>query len=474
MRKRYKAIAFFVACTLGMGTLSGCTMTESEDNKKVEIEAMEPEISASVSFDALGGKDVMPIGGFYGPFNPKASYNGNAIPNYLTDEVYQALSEAGVNLIAQSYTSGDDNKQKALDLGEKYGIGVLVSDDILSIPSMANQMSDVALAERLVKWSSHPAYCGIHVTDEPGSEVYYSQGGGGGMMEDYEELCSRLSDNLDTFNYVNLIRCYSDTVKSAYELYLQQFFNTCSPTVLSYDYYPFCGDTRGTEELYFWNLAITREYAQEYDVPLWLYIQAGYWDAENKEEYEQYCPTEEEFAWSVNTGLAFGVQGIVYFPLIQPDMEMFATYPDGTWDFETSGLLGAVGNKTRWYYYAQNINQHITAIDEVLMNSVNKGVLAVGTAKGDCGDTRDAVIEGNSWRELASVDGDTMVGCFNYQGKTALYVVNYDTQYAQKINLSFHDSYRMQMIQDGEKQFIEAEALTLDMNAGEGVLIVIE
>lgn len=108
------------------------------------------------------------------------------------------------------------------------------------------------------------------------------------------------------------------------------------------------------------------------------------------------------------------------------------------------------------------------------MNSVNKGILAVGTAKKDCGDARDAVIKGNSWRELASVDGDTMVGCFNYQGKTALYVVNYDTEYAQKINLTFHDSYKMQMVQNGEKKLIKAENLTLDMKAGEGVLLVIE
>lgn len=473
MRKSYRIIAFVTACTLGVGMISGCTKKESENTEKVKIEKMEPEESAAVSFDIIGGKDVMPIAGFYGPFNPKASYDGNAVPNYLTEDVYQALSEAGVNLIAQAYISGDDNKLKALDLGEKYGIGLLVSDDILSNPSMADQMSDVELAERLVKWSGHPAYCGIHVTDEPGSEVFYSQGGNGGMMEDYADLCKRLTEKLGTFNSTNLIRCYSSTVKSAYELYLQQFFETCSPTVLSYDYYPFCGDTRGTEDLYFWNLAIVREYAQKYNVPFWNYIQTGYWDASSKEEYEKYCPTEEQFAWSINTSLAFGVQGFVYFPLIQPDESMFSK-TDGNWNFETSGLLGIVQNKTRYYYYAQNISKQVAAIDEVLMNSVNKGILAVGTAKKDCGDARDAVIKGNSWRELASVDGDTMAGCFNYQGKTALYVVNYDTEYAQKINLTFHDSYKMQMIQNGEKKLIKAENLTLDMKAGEGVLLVIE
>ena len=33
------------------------------------------------------------------------------------------------------------------------------------------------------------------------------------------------------------------------------------------------------------------------------------------------------------------------------------------------------GNKNQWYYYAQNINKHIAAIDEVLMKSVHKGIV---------------------------------------------------------------------------------------------------
>ena len=476
MKKQFKrCMAFLMACTLGVGMLYGCTTADRQEDTKAEIETMEPEQSAAVSFNILGGKDVMPIGGFYGPFNTKGSYDGNAVPNYLTEEYFQKISEAGVNLIVQAYISGDDNIQLALDLGEKYGIGWMVPDAILSSPAIAGQKSDVELAEILTKWRNHPAYCGIHVCDEPGSLSYYSQGGNGGMMEDYEELCSRLSNNLDTLYYMNLIRCYTDGAKAGYELYLKQFCENCGGQVLSYDFYPFEWDTRGTESLYFWNLAVVREYAQKYHIPFWAFVQAGgNWDTTRdiEEDWENYHPSEGQFRWNVNTCLAFGAQGIEYFPLIQPSE--FASYPDGSWNFETNALLGMVGNKNRWWYYAQNINKHIAAIDEVLMNSVNKGVLAVGAAKDDCGDTRDALISGNSWRELASVDGDALVGCFNYQGKTALYVVNYDTEYAQKINLEFQDLYRVKIIQNAEERYVKTDSLPLDMTAGEGVLLVFE
>ena len=86
----------------------------------------------------------------------------------------------------------------------------------------------------------------------------------------------------------------------------------------------------------------------------------------------------------------------------------------------------------------------------------------------------DARIEGNSWRELASITGDAIVGCFNYQGKTALYVVNYDTEYAQKIPLTFQDTYNIKVVQDAKESYVKADQLTLDMKAGDGVLLVFE
>ena len=133
-----------------------------------------------------------------------------------------------------------------------------------------------------------------------------------------------------------------------------------------------------------------------------------------------------------------------------------------------------MGNKTQWYYYAQTINQHIKAIDEVLMNSTHKGVIASGEQANKDLEFTTCVIESGSFNELQSVSGDALVGCFNYQGKTALYVVNHSFEYAQEVKLTFDRVQNLQLIQKAKKADANAIELTLNMAAVEGILIVIQ
>ena len=226
---------------------------------------------------------------------------------------------------------------------------------------------------------------------------------------------------------------------------------------------------------YFYDLSIVRRVADDYGIPFWTFIQAGsQWnDSQNYFDTEGYYPDEGEFDWNINTCLAFGSKGISYFPYIQPYYFAYAKSTD--FDFERNGMIGAWGNKNRWYYYAQNISKHIQAIDEVLMNSVSKGVIASGEqAVKDTSMAEDVMLEGTSWRELATVEGDAVIGCFNYQGHTALYVVNYSQEYAQKVNLIFKNTVNITMIQNAESSRLKGRDMILDLAAGEGVLLVLE
>ena len=62
----------------------------------------------------------------------------------------------------------------------------------------------------------------------------------------------------------------------------------------------------------------------------------------------------------------------------------------------------------------------------------------------------------------------------NYQGKTALYVVNYDTVHAQKIKLDFVDDYQVTVIQNAEESRVNTDSLELTFSAGNSALIVFE
>lgn len=469
-------LSMFLVGSLLLSNLVGCS-----EEKKV-IEPMEAEESFAISSDAIGGDDVMPISGYYGPYANVVSLNGVTLPNLVSEEFFKALADCGVNLVSHSitdYATAPQIVERILEYGEKYGIGIVIKDETLIELGQEN----VSLAEislQLSKYMNSPAFAGIYICDEPYTDTYHTANVPDRDIHRYEKIAPILNQQFDFLNYQNALGGSElKTVHGDYKAYLYEYCETLKPDYLSFDFYPFIYGEKTEEELphtmYFNNLSVARLVAQEKGIPFWVFIQAGgnFSDAGEAFDTEEYYPNEWQFDWNINTCLAFGAQGLNYFSLMQP--YHFSYAESEPYDFERNGMIGVAGNKNRWFYYAKNISSHLSAIDNVLMNSVSKGVLASGDdAIEDTSYADYAMLDGTSWRELKSVEGDAIVGCFNYQGKTALYVVNYSYEYAQLIDLTFEDEYDITMIQGGETSKIKSDGMTLDMAAGEGVLLVFE
>lgn len=464
-----------VAMTLVVSILSGCALFGSD----VEIEPMEVEDSKAISFDIIGGKDVMPIGGYYIPYSSTYSYNGNDLPNYISDEFYAMIDESGINFLAHSmteYSTAPALVEENLDLGEKYGIAVFVDDSTIMGQAGREEVSKEEISIQLTNYMNHPAFAGLYITDEPTAEYTYNYKPDHTLTK-YGTISRLLNDEIGVVGYVNAFHSGgTEKEKDVYEKYIEDFYNTLHPQYLSFDRYIFDAQHRDRKRNFFYEIDVLRKVSKKYEIPFWTFVGAGSQWNDDFSRYDSttpYYPTEGEFDWSANVVLAFGAQGIQYFPLIQPHYYAWAESTE--FDFERNGIFGAWGNKTQWYYYAQDLNKQIAAVDEVLMNAVNKGVIASGKqAKSDTAWVEEAMIEGTSWRELASVEGDALVGCFNYQGKTALYVANYSWKYAQKIDLQFFDKYQFTVVQGGQTARYEGKGITLDMFAGDGALVVFE
>lgn len=475
-RRKRQMIASLMAAVIAVGTMSGCASSKTAG----QIEKMEVEKSTAISFDIIGGKDVMPIGAYYIPYSSIYSYNGNDLPNYISDEFYAKISDSGINLLMHSVTDYSDAPnlvKQNLDLGAKYNIGVLVDDAKITGQAGQETISKEDITTRLSEYMNHPGFAGLYVTDEPTTEYTYTIYNEMNTIERYGKLSQMLNDEVGIFCYTNAFHSGgSDKEKAVYERYIEDIYNSMHPQYLSFDRYVFDKTHEKSMRNFFYDLEIMRKVSQKYNVPFWTYIAAGsQWnDGMTRFDSETpYYPDEGQFDWSVNVALAFGAQGIQYFPLIQP--HFFAWAETTEFDFERNGIFGAWGNKTQWYYYAQDMNKHIAAIDEVLMNSVNKGVIASGEkAIKETSYAETAIIDGTAWRELESVNGDALIGCFNYQGKTALYVANYSYDYAQEVELKFNDNYNFTVIQNAETKQYTGKGITLDMYAGDGVLIVFE
>lgn len=458
-----------IAMLLSLGGCGSENDVATIDKDTVAVmEPMELEEVYSYSFDFIGGSDVMPIGAYYGPIPSTSSTNGIAMPDYVTEEIFEAIAGCGVNYITRSevdYKSAPEIVIKSLELGEKYGVGVTVWDRGLSIKA-GYSLSDIDA--RLQEYCNYPAFIGLHAVDEPNSP-HYSMGGSSNNISSYANRINALAE-LDVWTYGNLLPC-GEGREDQYAKYVEEWLSTCNVKMLMWDRYV---HDKGVKKVnYFYNMSFCREKAEEYKIPFWPYVQAGtHWENSRGKDVTEYYPDEGQVLWNVNTCLAYGAKGIAWFPLIQP--VSFSRAASKPYDFERNGLIGAAGNKNRWWYYAQIANRQIAAIDEVLMNSVNKGVIVTSQQAKEDNAKSTCIIDGTSWRELTDITGDAMVGCFNYKGKSAYYVVNYDMEYSQHINLEFGDNYRFTTIQDAVTSKCQGNTLELTMKPGEGVLVVME
>lgn len=458
-------------CMASMASLCSCgtneTAKETPSGEVAVMELMEEEKVYAHSFDFIGGEDVMPIGGFYGPTASEYSINGIAMPDYVTDEVFEMIADAGVNLITYSFLDYNLNPKQVLqtlELGGKYGVGITVFDR--GMPAGREYTAEEVDA-RINEYANYPAFCGSHVVDEPISTHYAM--GPSGYISSYASKINALTE-LGVWGYGNLLPNGNASTREKYKKYVDEWLTTTDIKMLMWDHYVHDKEVENID--YFWSLSFGRETAAKYERPFWVFIQAGTNWGETPKDTPEHWPTEGQFLWNVNTSLAYGAKGIAYFPLIQP--YYYANAISQAYDFERMGLIGASLNKNRWWYYAQIANKQIEAIDEVLMHSVNKGVIVTSKqAKKDNADS-SCIIKGNSWRELKDITGDALVGCFNYKGKSAFYVVNYDMEYAQDIKLSFDNTYNFSVIQKGEKEKYQGSNMELTVKPGEGVLVVMD
>ena len=175
-------------------------------------------------------------------------------------------------------------------------------------------------------------------------------------------------------------------------------------------------------------------------------------------------------------------KGCYVLPLIQP--HYFALTEGGTLDYKRNGLIAEDGSINSWFGYAKQVNTQIAAVDEVLMNATNKGVIPVGTyaknnitsSLNNLGDT-NLVLSNYGKLSSVSTTGTTygvVVGCFDYNGKTALYVVNYDVNSARDITLTFSESVTADVTINGSVAEKSGSSMTLSLGAGEGALVVLK
>ncbi|MBQ4268900.1 MAG: hypothetical protein IJB97_04540 [Clostridia bacterium] len=432
-------------------------------------------------------EDEMPVVTFGGPINGYIK-DGYKPDSMITDDVFRYYKEAGINGIVgtANWVNGDnlDEVTKILGYTEKYGINYVTFDTSLvhfrskPVPSL----DDKKIQDRLAFYEQYESFAGIYCQDEAKYQWLDELGRTHQFVFDYNE---KYGTNLIPYSNMhpywpeNQYDLYSEIPNDKscdYEQMIRQFCEKGKLPYLSYDRYSLLGtknDEIGSiDQLWFANLALVRGWAQEYEIPFWVCLQVGgFWD------YYK-CPTESEFLWLVNSALACGAKGIEYFPGAHPTSEDYLQAAQGD-----LGIVAYDGRKTQYYYYSKRATEQIQATQKYLMNAASVGIMASPDNSPDQNISNTFLYEMDedytflikNFRELRSASNNALVGCFDYQGKTMLYVMNNSLESdVEKVSLNFDGNYGFDVIQRGISRTATGKTLSLNLRGGEAALVLLK
>ena len=453
----------------------------------------------------------MPIIGFDGP-------STDFLEGKDADAIYAMIDDLGINTVLMNRDEIGTNyafAKSQLQAAEKYGLKLYLNNGYVfdetnpdGIGATLGANADTKLSQISAQYDGYTSFGGYYIYDEP---MYNAQYNGRKHIGEFDVPLTTTKKYTNIHSYLNLAPYIAGAINSqfggsassamSYDNYKQYVDATSSAgaEALSYDMYlRGNGITSGfwlwettsykihTED--FWkNLDWMRTIASEdtNNNPFYAFVQVGNdFSDENKNTTSvDNLTTIQEMYFEANAALAMGAKGLNYYSLVQP--KEYSNSTDGTTDYTRSGLINYEGNANnggshganyRYYDAAKKINTYIKKVDEVLMNARSTAVVTTNsTVAGYLAN------EGSSYGSLKSINNtEVMVGCFDYYGQEVFMVVNItpdsgNSGSLQTVTLSF----------DGEQNYNytnmncvdstgTGEELTLEIGAGESVLVVLE
>lgn len=423
-----------------------------------------------------------PIVGFYAPFS-------DDYVNLVTENVYQAIAEAGINVLtcyANDFSGLPELMYKSLELAEKYGIGVYVNDDHLYKPMESKSYEEKCayFPKRLGLYSMYESFVGVFLKDEPSAADYPKDGD---QLSYYKDHLKILKSYVNMNGYVNFYPYGEKKIDGDYDKPYQDYLDAAVASgveMLSYDMYPVRYSTVSGKKTYAYNvfyrnLELVSETAEKANVPFWAFAQMGYTDGKHSEGRDKNLLTMDEISWEINAALAFGAKGIEYYPIVQPrDVAVDANGTVPT-NYERSGLITYEGsNNIQYYDGVKALNQYVGDVGTILLRAEKKAMIVNDSNASQYLKHVVKIYESEDGKtHLAGVTGaNALVGCFDYYGKTVFMVVNCNTETTQDITLNFLEEHQCKVIQQGQDEALSMSVNTLKMNigAGQSTLVIVE
>ncbi len=275
----------------------------------------------------------------------------------LTKARFDQIAAAGFTTVSNACDGSTYNASyglQVLSLAAQDGLDAIVSDSRLSA-ALAGTDVVANLDAVVADYANQPALAGYFIGDEPSVASFPP------IANLVAGLAARDPAH---FAYVNLLPDYASSAQlgvGSYDQYVEQFLTTVSPSIVSWDYYPFLGD--GTEAAtFFADMNVFRAHAIAHQTPFFQFTQAISFNGHRS-------TTLAEKEWVGMQTLAAGGAGISYFTYWTP--------PQTTESFGNA-IIDPAGNPTAQYDEVKTINQRLSAFGRYLVASRSVGVFQNG------------------------------------------------------------------------------------------------
>lgn len=262
-------------------------------------------------------------------------------PTEFSRERFAELARANFN-VAMISGSVEQNRQ-ALDWCRDEGIKGLVIDHRIMARSRRDKDFESNLDAVVADYGSHPALWGYFLTDEPNSARFKH------IAQVNEYLLGKDPGHVP---FVNLFPTYATSQQlgnPTYEHHVDEYLRVVRPKLLSYDHYALLDKSERGD--YFANLEIIRRQGIKHKTPF-SYILLSVPHGPYRD------PSETDLRWQVNTALAYGARGIMYFT--------YTTPIDPNWNFRNA-IIDEHGKPTAKYEQVTRINAELRKLAPTLM-----------------------------------------------------------------------------------------------------------
>ena len=326
-------------------------------------------------------------------------------PNYITKEHYKRVVDAGFTHGMGLLEHGADVALRALKIAKKVGLKYYVRDAV----NWANILHPDYFyynGKNYKKYMKYSSFAGVYIFDEPNTVLYPNLSK---MVKGYNEFFKGVGEPL-----VNLLPTYASHVEQlgagSYEEYIEEYIRQVPTTYVMYDHYPIRVKNKTEEFLnadFLYNCKVVAEACKKHGRQLRTFIQSSVMDAGKTD----FLPEMLDF--QIHTHLAHGSQALIYY-----------YYWADECDNAISGITDWNGNPTPLYYGAKKIHGELALYEDKYLDCKWIGSRYVKGAEKHHNDVDFARVGVDESGEFKA-QYDLVVGEFDYNGKKALYLVNY-------------------------------------------------